>query len=664
MDLTVDILRKNTLNVTILNKDSITVDIVRKNTLSCVIDTPVIPVAPVFVSAEVGLIDAYTIDMLFNRVLNESSIPAAGDFIPVFSGGATSIYDLVISGLHVKAKTGLNDLGEWFLPSKDELNLMYINLHLFGVGNFGFPQDANFYWSSSELNVVEYFAYYQGFNDGSVDYMSKTFSAYIRPCRSFTSLVNYNLRDIGPFGGWIFYKDGNNYLECYRSNIPNTSQQGSRPWSNIYTANVGTSTAIGTGAANTAAIIAQVGHTSSAALLCTQVVTGRAIAAGETGTIQYVPGVNKLKGATGGNVVAFTEDVTNNVPASIPVCTSITIADATPDWVDFNYDLSLDGTSVPANTVFAISGKTNTGVPVISGTKISQQVTVRFYWGDTATGAYTKPGTNMIKSTLGGEADSFTAIAITNNCLLDTYAEALINREIAVGEARTLARKQALNIAIIALRAADCFETQFDDFVVTRGYGAASTKMNWIGNFTNALGVNNPTRSDGVGYSSNGTTSYLRSQYIPATNGVLYTQDNACFGFKISGTIIDNSGHGYVNAPSVNVTFVRTDIPITRINNSTGISGSINREVGYNCLSRADSTKFTQLINATSTDKLLAASSSIALLGEPYLLRVNYSSSFSCSVNEVIEMYWFGKSITQAKFLTMQTIMNTYFASL
>jgi len=75
---------------------------------------------------------------------------------------------------------------DWFLPSKDELNQMYVNLHLQGLGDF-----ANiWYWSSTEYNSN--YAYVQNLVNGiqnvAASYSSGTQTAssqYVRAVRAF-----------------------------------------------------------------------------------------------------------------------------------------------------------------------------------------------------------------------------------------------------------------------------------------------------------------------------------------------------------------------------------------------------------------------------------------------------------------------------------------------
>ena len=68
---------------------------------------------------------------------------------------------------------------DWFLPSKDELKLMYNNLHLAHLGNF-----SNLaYWSSTEMTSV--FAWQIAFNSGIVQGASKTTPSAVRAIRAF-----------------------------------------------------------------------------------------------------------------------------------------------------------------------------------------------------------------------------------------------------------------------------------------------------------------------------------------------------------------------------------------------------------------------------------------------------------------------------------------------
>jgi len=78
------------------------------------------------------------------------------------------------------ANLSLGDYSDWFLPSKDELNLMYENLKVHEVGGFV----AFFYWSSSELNAD--YAWHQYFGTGFQYYLNYKSSTYrVRAVRAF-----------------------------------------------------------------------------------------------------------------------------------------------------------------------------------------------------------------------------------------------------------------------------------------------------------------------------------------------------------------------------------------------------------------------------------------------------------------------------------------------
>jgi len=66
---------------------------------------------------------------------------------------------------------------DWFLPSKDELNQLYINKSVVG----GFSTDS--YWSSSELGSE--LAWYQYFNFGYQSDVGKDGNGRVRPVRVF-----------------------------------------------------------------------------------------------------------------------------------------------------------------------------------------------------------------------------------------------------------------------------------------------------------------------------------------------------------------------------------------------------------------------------------------------------------------------------------------------
>jgi len=71
----------------------------------------------------------------------------------------------------------LNGYSDWYLPSKDELNILYQNKNLIG----GFTTD--YYWSSSENDTND--AWYQYFYIGNQNYLYKYCTYRVRAVRAF-----------------------------------------------------------------------------------------------------------------------------------------------------------------------------------------------------------------------------------------------------------------------------------------------------------------------------------------------------------------------------------------------------------------------------------------------------------------------------------------------
>ena len=112
-----------------------------------------------------------------------TSIP--GTQLTVGSGEANT--SLIVAGCNEASfaakicdNLSLGGQTDWFLPSSDELNLMYKNLHTNNQGNFNTSAD---YWSSTEADGGD--AWYFYFDDGSAYNFGKNASNYVRAVRAF-----------------------------------------------------------------------------------------------------------------------------------------------------------------------------------------------------------------------------------------------------------------------------------------------------------------------------------------------------------------------------------------------------------------------------------------------------------------------------------------------
>ena len=97
--------------------------------------------------------------------------------------------EIIVGQLGISSAAGLcsrlnfDGFTDWFLPSKDELDMMYKNLKLMGLGGFS----SGKYWSSSppEKNNPFYFSYGQMFSDGLQGDASRNNTFSVRAVRAF-----------------------------------------------------------------------------------------------------------------------------------------------------------------------------------------------------------------------------------------------------------------------------------------------------------------------------------------------------------------------------------------------------------------------------------------------------------------------------------------------
>jgi hypothetical protein len=117
---------------------------------------------------------------LYQWKANETPSPGT---LTIIGSGYSNTYTALQGGDHLAAEAARNaghgGHEDWFLPSKDELNLMYQNLYKMGAGDLKHGP----YWSSTQYYA--YYAWAQDFSDGKQDFDFMYSSYRVRLVRAF-----------------------------------------------------------------------------------------------------------------------------------------------------------------------------------------------------------------------------------------------------------------------------------------------------------------------------------------------------------------------------------------------------------------------------------------------------------------------------------------------
>jgi len=141
------------------------------------------PGEPGYVSGQVHGIIATTLDQSASALWDDDAFVVTGATGSALGTGETNTNTIVaVEGAgNYAAKLCsdlvLNGFSDWYMPSKDELNKLYLNQ--IAIGGFG----AFNYWCSTEFDIQA--AWLQSFTNGSQNPGSKNIPAHLRPIRNF-----------------------------------------------------------------------------------------------------------------------------------------------------------------------------------------------------------------------------------------------------------------------------------------------------------------------------------------------------------------------------------------------------------------------------------------------------------------------------------------------
>ena len=119
------------------------------------------------------------------------------------------------------------------------------------------------------------------------------------------------------------------------------------------------------------------------------------------------------------SIGAYENGSTAAAPLVAPVYQSSAVANATPSLLEMTYDLSLNSSIVPATSSFSImvnSAARAVSQVAIAGAKVQLTMASAVKAGDVITVSYTKPATNPLQTTAGGQPVSVSGKPVTNNC--------------------------------------------------------------------------------------------------------------------------------------------------------------------------------------------------------------------------------------------------------
>jgi hypothetical protein len=230
-------------------------------------------------------------------------------------------------------------------------------------------------------------------------------------------------------------------------------------------------------------------------------------------------------------------------------------------------------------------------------------------------------------------------------------------------------RKGAIDTCIGAIKTAGVW-TKLDCLWLWAGHDSQAGLLDWK-RLSDATAVNSPTFTTDRGFTGDGSTSYINTNFTLSTDGVNYTQNSACMGAYINGgtdalsttanSIGVSASGGTLNA---RIEPWRSVTPGSgaraRINDNTATTvGTVTTRFGLTAVNRSGASAVQIYRNGSSIGSSTAASGSLPNI-DVYTLGFNSGGSLGGASDNRFAAAFVGASLSGTEHADLFTAIEAY----
>ena len=209
-----------------------------------------------------------------------------------------------------------------------------------------------------------------------------------------------------------------------------------------------------------------------------------------------------------------------------------------------------------------------------------------------------------------------------------------------------------------------------DGLYILATNNTTTAALNLCGTSFSLVSHGTPTFTADVGYTGDGSSAFLDTQWVPNTNGVNYTQNSASIGVYIQTNGSGTSNTDVMGAAASGLTFTRfqpknSSNLLFGVNVATSFATAANANVqGAWVLSRTASTTTTVYQNGATTFTTAATASTTRTTFSLYLLALNTSGSATNFSPYQISSAFMGAGLTSTQAFAINNRINAFMLAL